>query len=115
MLELDVAATIRRNRNDSDRCELRANCGPRRRGARRGGGLGGAFDRLAHGDLKIRLTDAFPPRYEKLRGDFNGSVEQLESAIGRVIVVADSLRAGCENIAGVSDRLSQRTESEPAR
>jgi methyl-accepting chemotaxis protein len=115
MLELDVAAAIRRNRDDGDRARLEAqNEATHAEDERVVAGLGGGLDRLAQGDLKTRLTETFPPRYEKLRCDFNGSVERLESAIGQVIVVADSLRAGCENIAGASDRLSQRTESQAA-
>jgi methyl-accepting chemotaxis protein len=115
MLELDMAAAIRRSRDDGERARLEAqNEATHAEDERVVVGLGGGLDRLAQGNLKTRLTETFPPRYEKLRLDFNGSVDSLESAIGQVIVFADSLRAGCENIAAASDRLSQRTESQAA-
>ena len=115
MLELDLTATVYRGRGDSDRAALEA----QRQAARAADeqvvtGLGGGLDRLAQGDLTTRLAEPFAPQYEKLRGDFNGSVERLQSAIGQVAAVAESLRAGCESIAVASDHLSQRTESQAA-
>jgi len=115
MLELDLTATIYRGRGETDRAALEA----QRQEAKAAdetvvAGLGGGLDRLAQGDLTTRLAEPFPPQYEKLRRDFNGSVERLQAAIGRVATVAESLRAGCENIASASDHLSQRTESQAA-
>jgi len=115
MLELDLTATVYRGRGDADRAALEA----QRQAARAAdeqvvAGLGGGLDRLAQGDLTTRLTAPFPQQYEKLRGDFNGSVESLQLAIGQVAAVAESLRAGCESIAVASDHLSQRTEYQAA-
>jgi methyl-accepting chemotaxis protein len=107
MLELDLTATVYRGRGDADRAALEA----QRQAAQAAdeqvvAGLGGGLDRLAQGDLTTRLIAPFPQQYEKLRGDFNGSVESLQAA------VAESLRAGCESIAVASDHLSQRTENQ---
>ena len=115
MLELDLTATVYRGRGDADRAALEA----QRQAARAAdeqvvAGLGGGLDRLAQGDLTARLTAPFPQQYEKLRGDFNGSVESLQLAIGQVAAVAELLRAGCESIAVASDQLSQRTENQAA-
>ena len=115
MLELDLTATIYRGRGETDRAALEAQRQEAKAADERVvAGLGGGLDRLAQGDLTTRLAEPFPPQYEKLRRDFNGSVERLQAAIGRVATVAESLRAGCESIASASDHLSQRTESQAA-
>lgn len=70
--------------------------------------------KFAAGDLTYRLNETFPPEYERLRKDFNLAVEQLQSALKKVVVAADNLRSGTEEIGQSAYDLSKRTEQQAA-
>ncbi|MBY6068019.1 CHASE3 domain-containing protein [Leisingera aquaemixtae] len=72
------------------------------------------LSRLAHGDLTIRIAEAFPEEYEQLRADFNGSIDNLNATVQQVIAAAASIRSGAAEISQASDDLSNRTESQAA-
>jgi methyl-accepting chemotaxis protein len=76
--------------------------------------LGAAVAQLSVGDLTTRLTNAFPPAYEGLRGDFNRAIAALEQALGEVIGGAAGLRAGSGDINEAIGDLSARTERQAA-
>jgi methyl-accepting chemotaxis protein len=76
--------------------------------------LGKGIEKLAHGDLLFRLNDTLPPAYEKLRVDFNASMEKLQQAMLTINTNADAIRAGTDEIAVASDDLSRRTEQQAA-
>ena len=76
--------------------------------------LGAAVARLSAGDLTARLSDAFPPAYEGLRGDFNRAIAALEEALGEVIGGAGVLHSGAGEIRGAIENLSARTERQAA-
>ncbi|MEM9170301.1 MAG: methyl-accepting chemotaxis protein [Pseudomonadota bacterium] len=76
--------------------------------------LAQALQRLAKGDLKVRITDEFPADQERLRRDFNGAVEQLETVVVNLVAVAEGVRGGAARISGAAGDLSQRTENQAA-
>jgi methyl-accepting chemotaxis protein len=77
-------------------------------------GLAQGLERLAGGILTFRLTEAFPPAYEKLRGDFNGAMEQMQSTLREVAANATGVRSGAGEISQAADDLSRRTEQQAA-
>ncbi|HKP78428.1 MAG TPA: methyl-accepting chemotaxis protein, partial [Phenylobacterium sp.] len=78
------------------------------------GSLAGGLERLAAGDLTIRLNEGFPGAYEKLRNDFNDAVVKLEKAMSAIAATTSAIRSGGGEIAGAADDLSQRTERQAA-
>ncbi len=76
--------------------------------------LANGLERLASGDLTIRIDTAFPGPYEKLRTDFNGAVAELESALAAISGSSSAIRSGGSEISHAADDLSQRTERQAA-
>lgn len=76
--------------------------------------LGVALNNLAAGDLQADIIDEMPPVYEKLRADFNATVQSLRDAISSVIHNADSIRNETAEITSAADDLSRRTEKQAA-
>jgi len=76
--------------------------------------LGHALDRLSARDLNVRIEEAFPPEYEKLRNNFNAAVEGLGDTLGVVLQAAEALNSSSDEIANASDHLSRRTEQQAA-
>jgi methyl-accepting chemotaxis protein len=69
---------------------------------------------LSAGDLTFQLGDAFAPEYEKLRGDFNAAMRQLQETMRAVVDRTHGLRSGGQEITQASDDLSKRTEQQAA-
>ncbi len=76
--------------------------------------LGVALNKLADGDLQADIAEDVPQAYEKLRSDFNATVEALRNAISTVIQNADSIRNETTEITSAADDLSRRTEKQAA-
>jgi len=76
--------------------------------------LAGGLERLAAGDLTVRLQQGFPGAYEKLRNDFNDAVAKLEKALAAIAVSTNAIRSGGGEIASATDDLSRRTEQQAA-
>jgi methyl-accepting chemotaxis protein len=76
--------------------------------------LAEGLDRLAAGDLTIRLSTAFPGDYEKLRTDFNAAVEKLEEVLRAIATSTASISSGSAEISNGSEDLSRRTEHQAA-
>jgi methyl-accepting chemotaxis protein len=76
--------------------------------------LAGGLERLAQGDLTVRLNQGFPGDYEKLRNDFNEAVAQLEKALSAISQSTSAIRSGGSEIASATDDLSRRTEQQAA-
>jgi len=76
--------------------------------------LAGGLERLAAGDLTVRLETGFPGAYEKLRNDFNDAVVKLEKALSAIAGSTSAIRSGGAEIAQSADNLSQRTERQAA-
>ncbi|MBB6123495.1 methyl-accepting chemotaxis protein [Sphingobium subterraneum] len=70
--------------------------------------------KLVEGDLGYRIDRAFPAEYEKLRLDFNRTMDGLASAMGAVTVAANGIHTGSTEIRSATNDLSQRTEQQAA-
>ena len=69
---------------------------------------------LADGDFSQPISEPFPEDHEKLRQDFNRTLETLSSTVTDVIGASDSIKKGADEISAASDDLSRRTESQAA-
>ncbi len=76
--------------------------------------LGEGLGRLAGGDLVHRIETPFAPSTEKLRSEFNVSVEQLQQTMLTIISNAEAIRSGTGEISAAADDLSRRTEQQAA-
>ena len=75
--------------------------------------LSDALDRLASGDLTVRIdTDEADPH--GLGERFNNAVDGLDEALGTIIPSLGTIRAGISEIAVATDDLSRRTEQQAA-
>jgi methyl-accepting chemotaxis protein len=76
--------------------------------------LADGLERLSAGDLQFRLNNAFSPEYEKLRADFNNTVETLLKTMRAIATNTEGVRASASEITQSSDDLSRRTEQQAA-
>src|SRR6202034_569419 len=73
-----------------------------------------ALQRLSDGDLTFRLVKAFTSEYEKIRTNFNASIEQLQQVMVHVNSNTLAIRSGTQEISTAADDLSRRTEQQAA-
>ncbi|WP_020175377.1 methyl-accepting chemotaxis protein [Methyloferula stellata] len=76
--------------------------------------LGQGLGCLANGDLMHRIETPFAESTEKLRSEFNVSVEQLQKTMLTIISNAEAIRSGTGEISMAADDLSRRTEQQAA-
>ena len=76
--------------------------------------LAKSLQALSEGDLTCRLTEAFPPDYDKLRSDFNGAVEKLQETLQVIATNAMGIQSGSGEITAAADDLARRTEQQAA-
>ncbi|WP_245897980.1 methyl-accepting chemotaxis protein [Pseudoprimorskyibacter insulae] len=76
--------------------------------------LSNALTLLAQGDLTQSIDSAFPEAYERLRQNYNKSVETLNDALSQVIEASEGIRRSSGEISQASDDLSNRTENQAA-
>jgi methyl-accepting chemotaxis protein len=69
---------------------------------------------VANGDLTRRIEMVFAPEYEKLRANFNETVDTIVRVIEQMARNADTIRESAETIAQSSSDLSRRTENQAA-
>ena len=69
---------------------------------------------LADNNLEHRLERPFGAAFEKVRSDFNLSLERLQSAMSRVAQSSEAVQTGTQQISVASDDLSRRTEQQAA-
>ncbi|MEP9399506.1 HAMP domain-containing protein, partial [Mesorhizobium sp. KR2-14] len=74
--------------------------------------LGEGLDRLAQGDLTHRIEVPFHGQADKLRGDFNASVEKLQQTLLAISASVGTIHAGTGEISSAADDLSRRTEQQ---
>jgi len=77
-------------------------------------GLARGLEKLASGDLGVRLVDRFADEFESLRADFNRAVDQLRTTLATVAVSTSSIESGSREISQSADDLSRRTEQQAA-
>jgi methyl-accepting chemotaxis protein len=76
--------------------------------------VGDGLEKLAGGDLTVRLADDFPPEYQKLREDFNAAMGRLQEAMTIIVGNAAGIRSTTDEISQAADDLSRRTEHQAA-
>jgi methyl-accepting chemotaxis protein len=76
--------------------------------------LAASLKGLADGNLTARIDAPFEGRYERIKLDFNASVDALQDAMNAIARATDNLQSGSSEIASASDDLSRRTEQQAA-
>jgi methyl-accepting chemotaxis protein len=76
--------------------------------------IAGGLMALSRGELTHRITQPFIPSLEKIRTDFNESMEKLRQAMQIVGENAEAIASGSEQIRQASDSLARRTEQQAA-
>ncbi|MCM2433780.1 HAMP domain-containing methyl-accepting chemotaxis protein [Agrobacterium rosae] len=76
--------------------------------------LADALSRLSDGDVSFRISQPFAAHLDKVRENFNGSAEKLQSALSRVAENARGIDAGANEIRSAADDLAKRTEQQAA-
>ncbi len=76
--------------------------------------VGEGLRSLSDGDLGCRLEAPLPGDLDRLRLDFNASLEKLQHTLTAVARSAQGIRAGSQEISGAADDLSHRTERQAA-
>ncbi len=70
------------------------------------------LSRLAEGDLKKRIDVDFIPSLDRLRVDFNASIEALEHSMVAISGSTQTIRTGIGEISTAADDLSRRSEQQ---
>ena len=78
------------------------------------GQLAAGLKQLTDGNMTFRLTDSLSGELDKLRVDFNSSMEKLQQAMLAIDASADAIQSGTQEISSGSDDLSRRTEQQAA-
>ena len=76
--------------------------------------LSAGLMRLSKGDFSQPISQAFAGEHEKLRDNFNQTIETLSGTVAQVIEASGSIRNGASEISQASEDLSHRTESQAA-
>ncbi len=76
--------------------------------------LGDALERLAIGDLSIRLHTHFPPALDQVRIDFNASMEALGGMMDSILEATQGVSLGAGELSQAAGRLSSRTDQQAA-
>jgi methyl-accepting chemotaxis protein len=69
---------------------------------------------LAEGDLTARIERPLIPGLDRLRLDFNNSLDRLQAAMATVGENTNTIAAGSKEIQSASDNLAKRTEQQAA-
>jgi len=76
--------------------------------------LASGLGRLSDGDLAHRIETPFAGHLDRLRTDFNHSVDKLNTALSTVGQNARAIDAGATEIRSAADDLARRTEQQAA-
>ncbi|EKF58732.1 methyl-accepting chemotaxis protein [Agrobacterium albertimagni AOL15] len=69
---------------------------------------------LSDGDLTVRIDRAFIGNLDRLRVDFNASVEKLSSTLAEIRTETSGIEASSAEMRSATDDLSKRTEQQAA-
>jgi methyl-accepting chemotaxis protein len=112
---LEVEAAEARLVIDGERSTREAEAEQSRRAARFAvDTIGEGLHRLADGNLVQRLETPLAEGADRLRADFNLSVEKLQRTLLGIHASAAAIRTGLEEISTASDDLSRRSEQQAA-
>ncbi|MBO9195439.1 HAMP domain-containing protein [Rhizobium sp. 16-449-1b] len=73
-----------------------------------------SFQRLAEGDLTVRMDEPVALDFEAIRQNFNSAVTSLEGTVHAVIQSVQTIRSGLAEISTASNDLARRTEQQAA-
>jgi methyl-accepting chemotaxis protein len=76
--------------------------------------LAAGLARLAEGDLTVRLADGFTAGYQRIKDDFNATIEQLRETIAGIAGSTSEVANAAAEISSSTTDLSQRTEEQAA-
>jgi methyl-accepting chemotaxis protein len=76
--------------------------------------LAAGLERLAEGDLTVRLADGFTAGYQRIKDDFNATIEQLRETIAGIAGSTSEVANAAAEISTSTTDLSQRTEEQAA-
>jgi methyl-accepting chemotaxis protein len=76
--------------------------------------VGAGLARVAAKDLTFRMAGDLPEAYSQLQSDFNGALEQLQTALKSVSQSTGGITTGTQEIATAAEELSRRTEQQAA-
>lgn len=115
MLDMDLAISTyldaldeERQRSEAARAEAEANQ------AAALAALTAALDRLAAGDLTVRIDAQLTSEFDKLKSDFEATAAKLQQAMSSIRLNAQAISSGSQEISAAADDLSRRTERQAA-
>jgi methyl-accepting chemotaxis protein len=76
--------------------------------------LAAGLAKLAEGDLTVRLADGFTAGYQRIKDDFNATIEQLQETISGIANSTSEVSNAAAEISTSTTDLSQRTEEQAA-
>ncbi|QEE44897.1 HAMP domain-containing protein [Rhizobium sp. WL3] len=76
--------------------------------------LGAGLHRLAECNIRMTLDEAFEPRFEPLRQDFNHSIATFQATLERVLEETRRLLENSQEMRQASGNLATRTEQQAA-
>lgn len=74
--------------------------------------LAHGLEKLVVGDLEFRITQVFAKDYDKLRVDFNRTIDTLQQTMKQIAGAAGAVRSSVGEITQSVDDLSRRTEQQ---
>jgi methyl-accepting chemotaxis protein len=115
LLDMDLSISVYLEELDAKRREqeeLRA--GEEKNRAQALDAMSHALEELAGGNLDCAVNVQLAPEFEKLKSEFNGTVEKLREAFGVVSASVSVIEAATTEIGVAAEDLSRRTESQAA-
>ncbi|WP_237371787.1 methyl-accepting chemotaxis protein [Rhizobium sp. SL42] len=76
--------------------------------------LADGLNKLSDGDLTVRIDRTFAGNLDRLRVDFNASVEKLSSTLSEIREETSGIEASSAEMRSATDDLSKRTEQQAA-
>ena len=76
--------------------------------------LSTALERLARGEISVRINETVTAEFQNLKDDFNAATDTLRELIGAVATTSAEVRGSTEEIARAADDLARRTEQQAA-
>jgi methyl-accepting chemotaxis protein len=76
--------------------------------------LGAGLNRLADCNIRMTLDDPFAAEFERLRHDFNNSIETFQATLEQVLAKTDSISSNSQAMRDAAGNLAKRTEQQAA-
>ncbi len=74
--------------------------------------LATSLERLSNGDLTATISKPFPPELERLRTDFNLSLERLSATISSVFESSDTINGRVRSVTDAANEMARRTSDQ---